>query len=55
MGFGVDELLNLFYFQAPVFVSDDLCDTDRFASRLPRFGLQLVGDLWVGAPNKQVQ
>ena len=45
MGFGVGELFHLLYLQAPVFISDELCDVDRFAGCLPDFSLQLASDL----------
>ena len=45
-GFGVRELLDLFDLQAPVFVSNDVCDEDRFMVHLdPDRGLRLVGHL----------
>lgn len=47
VGFGVGELLDLLDLQAPVLVSNDLRDVDRFTDRLhPDHGLQLAGDLW---------
>lgn len=55
MGFGVDEFLHLLDLQVPVCVSDDLCDVDRFAGRLPDLCLQVAGDLWVDMTIKYMQ
>ena len=47
MGFGVHEVFDLLDLQASIFVGGDLCDVDRFASRLNSDrGFYLIGALW---------
>ena len=57
MGFGVHEVFDLLDLQASIFVGGDLCDVDRFASRINSDrGFYLIGALWVGARSvKQTQ
>ena len=46
ISFGVGKLFDQLDLQAPVFVSNDVFDEDRFTGHLPDWGFHCVGALW---------
>ena len=46
ISFGVGKLFDPLDLQAPVFVSNDVFDEDRFTGHLPDWGFHRVGALW---------